>query len=78
MNNIYIISDLSLAAFLSMKGLEIRKAIKHNDGKFKLDNHNQMAARLSLEYINSDFSKFDNQIRLIKKLLYSKQGVYNG
>ena len=35
MNSTYITSDLSLAAFLSMKGLEIQKAAKLSGGKFE-------------------------------------------
>jgi len=74
MNSTYITSDLSLAAFLSMKGLEIQKAAKLSGGKFEfiLGDPEGKAELLSLEYVNSDFSKFDNQIRLIKKLLYTK------
>lgn len=74
MENTYVTSDLSLAAFLSMKGLEILKAKKLSGGRFEfaLADPTDQAEALSLEYVNSDFSKFDNQIRLIKKILYTK------
>jgi len=74
MNLTYTTSDLSLAAFLSMRGLEIQKAVKLSGGRFEfiLDDPEARAERLSLEYVNSDFSKFDGQIRLIKKILYTK------
>lgn len=74
MENTYATSDLSLAAFLSMRGLEILKAKKLSGGRFEfvLSDPSDKAEALSLEYVNSDFSKFDNQIRLIKKILYTK------
>jgi len=74
MDNCYVTSDLSLAAFLSMRGLDIKKAVKLPGGKFEfiLSDPDAVAASLSLEYINSEFSKFDSQVRLIKKLLYTK------
>ena len=74
MNNCYTTSDLSLAAYLSMKGLALKKATKVANGRFEftLEDPNDIGESLSLEYINSDFSKFDNQIRLVKKLLYTK------
>jgi hypothetical protein len=74
MENTYVTSDLSLAAFLSMKGLNILRATKLSGGRFEfvLSDPSEMASGLSLEYVNSDFSKFDNQIRLIKKILYTK------
>lgn len=74
MENTYVTSDLSLAAFLSMRGLDIIKAEKSSNGRFEfiLSDPNSTGELLSLEYVNSDFSKFDNQIRLIKKILYTK------
>lgn len=72
--NIFTTSDLSLAAFLVIKGLVLTRAQKTNVGKFEfiLQDPEHISQALSLEYINSDFCKFDNQIRSIKKLLYTK------
>ena len=69
--NEYRTSDLSLAAFLMMKGLLLLSANK--DGprfQFVFDDHSREADMLSIEYINSEFSKFDNSVRTLKKLLY--------
>lgn len=70
----YTTSDLSLCAYLVIKGLSLVKAKKHSNGKFEfqLEDPNQVADQLALEYVNSEFCKFDNQIRTIKKLLYTK------
>nr|BDD46247.1 hypothetical protein 79 [bacterium] len=74
MDKTYLSSDLSLAAYLSMRGLEIVRASRLPGGKFEfeLNDPDGRAESLALEYVNSDFSKFDNQIRLLKKILYTK------
>lgn len=73
-NKTFTTSDLPLAAYLVIKGLPLTSAKKLNGGKFEfiLEDPNDAAGALSIEYINSDFCKFDNQIRSIKKLLYTK------
>lgn len=73
-NKTFTTSDLPLAAYLVIKGLSLISAKKINGGKFEfiLEDPDDLAERLSIEYINSDFCKFDNQIRSIKKLLYTK------
>ena len=72
--NTFVTSDLPLAAFLVIKGLTLIKAKKAGNGKFEfiLEDPDNEADKLSIEYINSDFCKFDNTIRSIKKLLYTK------
>ena len=67
-------SDLPLAAYLVIKGLQIQKAKKVSGGKFEfiLDDPEGTAEQYAIEYINSDFCKFDNTIRSIKKVLYTK------
>lgn len=73
-SNYFTTSDLPLAAFLVIKGLNLVKAKKSHGGKFEfvIEDPDEEAEALSIEYINSDFCKFDNQIRSIKKLLYTK------
>jgi hypothetical protein len=72
---LYTTSDLPLAAYLVIKGLSLVKAKKASSGKFEfvLEDPDEKADALSIEYINSDFCKFDNQIRSIKKLLYTNK-----
>lgn len=67
-------SDLPLTAFLVMKGLVLVTAKRIGNGKFLfvLEDPDSIADKLALEYINSDFCKFDNHIRSIKKLIYTK------
>jgi hypothetical protein len=71
---VFVTSDLPLAAYLVIKGLQIQKAKKISGGKFEfiLDDPEEVAESYAIEYINSDFCKFDNTIRSIKKVLYTK------
>jgi len=71
--NQYETSDLALAAYLTFKGLKLVSAKKLASGRFQfvIADENGQADALSLEYFSSDFCKFDNQVRSLKKLLYS-------
>jgi len=72
--NLFITSDLSLAAYLVINGLTLERAKKLPSGKFELVlcDYDNCSEKLSLAYVNSDFSKFDSAIRTIKKILYTK------
>lgn len=65
-------SDLSLAAFLTMKGLNILSCLKNSSGKFEFifEDPEEKAPGLSMNYLNSEFCKFDNHVRTLKKMLY--------
>jgi len=69
---IFKTSDLSLAAFLAMKGLTLLRCSKTSSGKFEFifDDEEEKAPGLSMNYLNSDFCKFDNHVRTLKKMLY--------
>ena len=68
----FITSDLSLAAFLTMKGLSLLRCAKTATGKFEFifEDLEDKAPGLSMNYLNSDFCKFDNHVRTLKKMLY--------
>lgn len=71
--NQYETSDLALAAYLTFKGLKLISAKKLASGRFQfvIADEDGKADALSLEYFSSDFCRFDNQVRSLKKLLYS-------
>ena len=68
----YRTSDLALAAFLVMRGLSLISAMRIS-GKFEFvfDDADQKGHMLSIDFVNSEFSKFDNHVRTLKKILYS-------
>ena len=72
--NIYKTSDLALAAFLTMRGLKLVSAGKLSNGNFnfEIEDPDEKAHALSMEYLGSELCEFDNKIRTLKKLLYSR------
>jgi hypothetical protein len=66
-------SDLATAAYLHMKGMRLVKADKDRGSRFTFifDDTNSTAEALAYEFINSECSKFDNHVRLLKKMIYN-------
>ena len=66
-------SDLGLAAFMFMRGLKLISAKKLSNGRFEfiLNDEEGKSQALSIEYVSSEFCQFDNQVRTLKKILYS-------
>ena len=72
--NTFHTSDLSLAAYLSMMGLKILRAEKDQNNKFNFifEDPNSLAPSYAVSFLNSEFSKYDNHLRNLKKMLYIK------
>lgn len=71
----YSTRDIGLAGFLQMRGLKIIKATKSESSKFVfvfLDPEGR-GDDLELEFVNSDFQKYDSSVRGLKKLCYRRQ-----
>ena len=67
----YTTSDLSLAAYLMMKGYVLTSADRKTPKfKFVFEDPAATAHTHALEYINSEFCKFDNHLRSLRKVLY--------
>tara|TARA_Y100000593_G_scaffold41778_1_gene80078 strand:- start:447 stop:671 length:225 start_codon:yes stop_codon:yes gene_type:complete len=68
-------NDIAIAAYLMMKGLPLKDCSIAPTGKYIFIFHdpNNLAHQLSLEFLNSDCSRFDNQMRNLRKLLASKK-----
>ncbi len=66
-------SDLALAAYMITKGLRLAKASRLKSGRyhFEIEDPNDCADKLTLEFINSEFMKFDNNLKMLKKMMYS-------
>ena len=70
----YETSDLALAAFLTLKGLKLISAKRLDSGRFEfvLDDSEKKAETLAIDFFSSEFCEYDNKIRSLKKILYSK------
>jgi hypothetical protein len=66
-------TDLSLAAFLKLRGLKLLKATKTGSGRFEfIFEDNDQADSLALEFANSEFSSYDANLRALKKMINSR------
>ena len=72
--NTFNTSDLSLAAYLSMMGLKILKTEKDQNNKFNFvfEDPSFLAPSYAVSFLNSEFTKYDNHLRNLKKMLYIK------
>ena len=65
-------SDIALASYLMMKNIKLVSAGKESGGRFRFvfeDSKNECNTH-SIDYVHSDFSKFDNYMRNLKNILY--------
>ncbi len=68
----YTTNDLSFTAFMLMRGAKLITAKKLGAlFTFTLLLNGKSARTLHLEYINSEFPKFDSQIKELKKVMFS-------
>ena len=69
----FVTSDIGIAAFLQLKGYRILECKRQPSGKFffKFEDKESTAAQSSIHFLESDFCKFDNNVRNLKKILFS-------
>ena len=71
-NNIYVTSDIAIAAFLMMKGMKLISATRERNGRFRFefDNTKQEAGKYAVEFDNSESAKFDAHVKNLKNLIF--------
>ena len=69
----YTTSDIGIAAFLQLKGYKLTVCNRGPTGKFNFEfrDLDDTASTAALEFLDSDFCKFDNNVRNLKKILFS-------
>ena len=69
----YTTSDIGIAAYLQLKGFKLRECKRLESGKFffSFEDPDSKCQSTSLEFLDSDFCKFDNNVRNLKKILFS-------
>jgi hypothetical protein len=69
----YNTSDIGIAAYLQLRGIKLKECKRLDTGKFHFlfDDPDQRCQALSLEFLDSDFCRFDNNVRNFKKILFS-------
>ena len=70
----YSTPDLSFAAFLLMKSVRLISANKLGSGKFNftIDDPDQRCQELAIVFLNSEFAEYDNHVRNLKRMIYSR------
>ena len=68
----YKTSDLSIAAYLMMKGMKLMNAFRSSNGQFmfEFDDPNSEGQKFAIEFANSESAVYDNHVRNLKKILY--------
>ena len=66
-------SDIGIAAYLQLKGFKLVECRRLETGKFhfSFNDPNSECQGKSLEFLDSDFCRFDNNVRNLKKILFS-------
>ena len=66
-------SDIGIAAYLQLKGFKLTICKRLETGKFyfSFEDPKSLGQSLSLEFLASDFCRFDNNVRNLKKVLFS-------
>ena len=69
----YTTSDIGIAAFLQLRGIKLVECKRLESGKFHFafDDPQSQCPSLSIEFLDSDFCRFDNNVRNLKKILFS-------
>lgn len=70
--NLYKTSDLSIAAYLMMKGLKLNNAYRESTGQFmfEFEDPDKKGVIFAIEFAGSECAVYDNHVRNLKKILY--------
>jgi hypothetical protein len=70
--NLYKTSDLSIAAYLMMKGLKLSNAFRDANGQFmfEFEDPEKQGVFYAIEFAGSACAVYDNHVRNLKKILY--------
>ena len=73
MNNRFTTSDIGIAAYLQLKGYKLVDCRRLETGRFhfEFDDTDGQCQSISFEFLSSDFCAFDNNVRNLKKILFS-------
>jgi len=72
-NDNYITSDIALAAYLKLCGLRLIECNRDSKFNFVFEDPEDKAEKLALDFANSDMRRYDDEIRSLKKIIYSKK-----
>ena len=68
----YITNDMSIAAFLLMRGKQILRAEKGQPYIFEFNDQDDDCEKIALSFLVSDYAKYDNCLRMLRSMLRQK------
>ena len=70
---LFTTSDIGIAAYLQLQGYRLVNCKRLESGKFhfEFEDPDNTCKIKSLDFLDSDFCKFDNNVRNLKKILFS-------
>ena len=71
--NMFTTSDIGIAAYLQLRKFKLLECKRLESGKFffRFDDPASECPQRSLEFLESEFCSFDNNVRNLKKILFS-------
>ena len=72
-DEVFVTSDIGISAYLQLQGFKLLVCKRLESGKFhfEFEDPNKQCRLKSLEFLDSDFCRFDNNVRNLKKILFS-------
>lgn len=68
----YTTNDMSIAAYLLLRGRTILKAEKGSPYVFEFDNSDGVCEKIALDFLSSECSKYDGYLRMLRGMIRSK------
>lgn len=74
-DNVFTTSDIGIAAYLQLQGCKLLSCKRLESGKFhfEFEDLDGSCKAKALNFLESDFCKFDNNVRNLKKILFSQE-----
>jgi hypothetical protein len=72
MSGKYITNDIAVAAFFKLNNMKLLKFSRTNKFFFEFEDNNGIGDLLAMDFLNSEFRKFDDEMRSLKKMINSK------
>ncbi len=65
----YVTNDMSIAAYLLMKGKSIVKAQNGRPYVFEFEDPDGDCEKIALSFLVSDYAKYDSYLRMVRQML---------
>ena len=67
----YVTNDMSMAAFLLLKGQQLVKVEKKNPYVFEFLDPDNKCEKIAIDFLSSECSKYDGYLRMLRSMIRS-------